>query len=413
MSGKTILVLGGGIGGLVAANELRRKLPRAHRVVMIEKNALHAFAPSFLWLMTGDRKPEQIARPLQKLVRHGVEIVQAEVHQINLSTRSVRTHIGEMAYDSLIIALGAEPAYETMPGLNDAAHTFYTFDGAIKLRDALPSFKGRTIAIVVSALPYKCPGAPYEGAMLIADFFRKRGRQNKVSVHLLTPESQPLPVAGPVLGAAVKQMLEEKGIVYHPLHQLTAVDSDSHELSFNDKEPFKYDLLIAIPPHLSPAVVRESDLANERGWVSVDSKTLETKYERVYAVGDVAAIPIPGRWKSDVRLTLPKAGVFAHAQAQVVARRVIGEITGVPVSDVFCGDGYCMLEAGEDMAGFAYGNFFAEPSPQVELRRVGRIWHFGKVLFENWWLAPYGIRREAYRLALTMGAKTIGLPGSF
>jgi sulfide:quinone oxidoreductase len=62
MSGKTILILGGGVGGLTAASELRRLLPGEHRIVLVEKNPQHAFAPSFLWLMTGDRQQEQITR---------------------------------------------------------------------------------------------------------------------------------------------------------------------------------------------------------------------------------------------------------------------------------------------------------------------------------------------------------------
>ena len=413
MAGKTIAILGGGVGGLVCANELRRRLSHEHRIVLVERNGQHAFAPSFLWLMTGDRQPAQISRPVRDLVRPGVELMQAEARSIDLDARRVETSERALEYDYLVVALGAELAPESIPGLVEAAHTFYTFDGALKLRDALSlsgGFDGGTVAVVVSALPYKCPGAPHEGAMLIADSLQKRGLRDKVEVHLFTPEPQPMPVAGPALGDAVRQMLNAKGITFHPLHKLTAVDGRARELTFEGQEAVRYDLLVAVPPHRGPGLLREAGLTNEAGWVPVERASLATQRENVYALGDVTAIPIPGRWKPDVPLMLPKAGVFAHVQAQVVARRIAGEITGVSVEETFCGDGYCMLEAGGDVAGFAFGNFFAEPSPQIELRKMGSAWHWGKVLLEKWWLAPYGPRREALRLALTLGGKAFRVP---
>ena len=245
--------------------------------------------------------------------------------------------------------------------------------------------------------------------MLIADFFRRRGLQNQVKIEMFTPESQPMPVAGPELGNAVRQMLESKGITFHPLHKLTTVNSQSHELLFDGKPSFHYDLLIAIPPHRPPSIVDGTGLTNETGWIQVDRMTLSTKHENVYAIGDATTIPIPGRWKPDVPLMLPKAGVFAHAQAEVVANRIASEINGKTPKKEFCGSGYCMLEAGEELAGFAYGNFFAEPSPQIHLHQIGKIWHIGKVLFEKWWLAPFGLTREALRFALKAGAKLLGL----
>lgn len=409
MSGKTILILGGGIGGLMAANELRRLLPNEYRIVLIEKNPQHAFPPSFLWVMTGDREPQQITRDMRSLVRPGVELILAEVQAIDLANRRVQTSGQTLAYDYLVVALGAELTFDAIPGLAETAHTYYTFDGATKLRDTLRSFAGGKVAVIVSALPYKCPGAPHEGAMLIANLLRKRGLENS-EVHLFTPEPQPMPVAGLTLGDAVKQMLANRGVVFHPLHKITQADPASSKISFDGRESFRYDLLVAIPPHRGSRLARESGLANEAGWVPVDRATLQTKYENVYAIGDATAISIPGRWKPDVPLMLPKAGVFAHDQAEVVAHRIAADIAGIETQDVFCGDGYCMLEAGEDVAGFAYGDFFAEPSPQIQLRQMGWTWHMGKVLFEQWWLAPYGLRREVLRQVLHVGGRALGIP---
>ena len=405
----TTVVLGGGVGGMVAANEIRRQLPDTHRVVLMEKNALHAFAPSFLWLMTGDREPDQIRRPMAGLLRRGVELVQAEVIGIDPVHRKVRTSATEIAYDHLIVALGADLAPEAIPGLA-ASHTFFTLEGAAALRDALSTFSGGRIAVVVSAMPYKCPGAPHEGAMLIADYFRRRGLSAKVEIHLFTPEPQPMPVAGPQLGEAVRGMLQAKGIEFYPLHKLGAVDPGAREMTFDNGARFRYDLLVAVPPHRAPKAVVEAGLTNQTGWIPVDPGTLSTSQDGIYAIGDITAIPIPGRWKPDVPLMLPKAGVFAHAQAEVVAQRIVAAIAGRPCEATFCGDGYCVLEAGEDLAGFAFGNFFAEPAPRVQLRQIGKAWHLGKVLFEKWWLAPVGVRRSLIGWVVRAGGRLYGIP---
>ncbi|OGO38886.1 MAG: hypothetical protein A2W35_15365 [Chloroflexi bacterium RBG_16_57_11] len=410
MSGKTIVILGGGVGGLVTANELRRFLPPEHRIVLVERNSDHYFAPSFLWLMTGERRLEQIKCDIRSLLLPGIEVELAEAQAIDIGNQHVQTSTLVLPYDYLVVAFGAELAPEMIPGLLESAQTFYTYDGALKLHDALKSVSSGRVAVVVSALPYKCPGAPHEGAMLIADFFRKRGLSQKVEVHLFTPEPQPMPVAGPALGDAVKQMLGNNRVALHTLHKLTRVDADTRELSFEGNDAFRYDLLVAIPPHRGSMVARDAGLTNEAGWIPVNRLTLQTQSKGVYALGDATAISLPGRWKPDVPLMLPKAGVFAHAQAKVVAQRIAAEIAGGGNPSEFPGVGYCMLEAGESLAGFAFGDFFAEPSPQIELRQTGKTWHLGKVLFEQWWLSPLNIRREALRLALSLGGKALGIP---
>jgi sulfide:quinone oxidoreductase len=248
--------------------------------------------------------------------------------------------------------------------------------------------------------------------MLIANLFRQRGLGEKAAVDLYTPEPQPMPVAGPQLGEAVTRMLASKGVLFHPLNKLTAVDANARKLHFDGKDPASYEMLIAIPPHRGSPIVREAGLANEAGWIPVDRFTFETKHERVYAIGDITAVAIPGRWKADVPMMLPKAGVFAHQQGSVVARRIADAIRGVAPETRFGGAGYCMLEAGEDLAGFAFGDFYAEPTPRLELREVGKAWHRGKVLFEQWWLAPVGVRKRALHAALSLGAKVFKIPVS-
>jgi sulfide:quinone oxidoreductase len=360
--------------------------------------------------MTGERVPQQVTRDVRDLLRPGVEVINAAVRGIDLPNKRVQLEHESLPYDYLIVALGAELAPDALPGLASAAHTFYTLDGAARLHAALHGVAGGTVAVVVSALPYKCPGAPHEAAMLLADAFRRNGRGDKVEVHLFTPEPQPMPVAGPALGDAVRQMLDARSIRFHPLHKLTGVNPDTRELLFDGKPPVRYELLVAIPPHRAPALVREAGLAGETGWIPVDRETLATRHEGVYAVGDITAVTIPGRWKPDVPLMLPKAGVFAHAQALVVAHRIAADIRGAATAERFCGDGFCMLEAGQQLAGVAFGDFFAKPAPRVEVRSIGKAWHIGKVLFERWWLTPWGVRRAVLRAALRLGSRIYRVP---
>lgn len=410
MSGKTIVILGAGVGGLVAAATLRRRLPAEHRIVLVEKEARHAFAASFLWLLSGERTPEQVARPLASLVPAGVELVQAEARALDLAARRVQTTARDLTYDYLILALGATLAPDAIPGLAEGTHAFFTAGGAQDAHDALRAFSGQSVAVVVSALPYKCPGAPHEAAMLVADYLRRKRRQNGVAVHLYTPEPQPMPVAGPALGEAVRGMLAQSGVEFHPQHKLTSVNPARRELAFEGKESVRHDLILSIPPHRGPSLARPAGLANEAGWIPVDRATLQTPHPGVYAIGDATTIAIPGRWKPEVPLMLPKAGVFAHAQAQAVARRIAAEIGGHKPLAEFDGAGFCMLEAGDGRAGFAFGHFYAQPAPAMRLGKTGRLWHWGKVLFEQWWLASPGVRRDLLRGAIVLGGKALRLP---
>lgn len=412
MVSKTIVVLGGGVGGMMAANELRTRLPKEHRIVLIERNTHHAFAPSFLWVMTGDRKSEQVRRPLTALLRPGIEFVNATAEGLDLQARRVVTIRGTFSFDYLIIALGAELAPESVPGVVEGSHSFYTLDGAVRLQETLRGFSGGRIAVVVAAMPYKCPAAPHEGAMLIRDYFQRRGFANKVDIHLYTPEAQPMPVAGPELGKAVLQLLDKKRIEFHPAHNLVAVNPAAKSVQFQQGTAEDCDLLVVIPPHRAPRLVHEAGLTNAGTWIPVSAQTLETRHEGVFAIGDVTAIPIPGRWKPEVPLMLPKAGVFAHVQAEVVASGIAAQVEGRTSDKSFFGEGYCMLEAGEDLAGFAYGNFFAEPAPDVKLRQIGKAWHIGKVLLEKWWLSAPGWKRDLYGLALKAGSRAYGIPAA-
>ncbi len=377
---RTALVLGAGLGGMVAAQTLRRLLPRDDRVVLVERESHHIFPPSLLWLMVGERSAQAISRPCEHAARSGIELVRGEVSAIDATAKTVRVGERTLQGDALVIALGAEYAPQAVPGLAEAGLCIYTLAGASAIRDALARFESGRLVVLTAAPLYKCPAAPYEAALLAENFLRQRGRRGAVTMDFYAAEPGPMMVAGAVVSAGVRAMVEARDIRYHPEHQVKSIDPQARRIDFANGAQAEFDLLLYVPPHRAPAAVRDAGLTNESGWVPVDRHTLETKVPGVYALGDVTVIPLKmGR-------PLPKAGVFAHGQAEVVAHNIAREWTGKGEARRFEGEGMCFIETGGGRAGMGSGNFYAEPLPEVRLREAGLLWHGAKVLYEKYWL---------------------------
>ncbi|MDP6605749.1 MAG: FAD/NAD(P)-binding oxidoreductase [Dehalococcoidia bacterium] len=375
-----VVVLGGGLGGVVAANRLRKLLPSERRVRIVERDPVVAFPPAFLRVLDGRREPRAITRDLRRLQRRDIDVTAATVTELDTDAGVVRTDAGDVSYDQLVVALGASLAPEAVPGFAEAAHNVYTLGGAATARDALRDFDGGTVAIAVASMPYKCPAAPYEAAMLADAVLRKRGVRDRCVVRLSAPEPAPLPVAGPLVGESVEAMLRERDIEYRPVSPLGSVDAAASELVFADGERVAYDLLLGVPAHVPPAPLQGTLLVNEAGWMAVDAATLETGVANVFGIGDAAGIMLPNG------MPLPKAGVFAHGEAEAVAHTIAHRITGRGSERRFDGHGSCFVETGGGRAAYAAGEFYAEDAGAVSLRGPSRWWLWYKSLFERHWL---------------------------
>ena len=205
--------------------------------------------------------------------------------------------------------------------------------------------------------------------MLIESILRKRGIRERAHLAIYTPEKQPMPVAGPEIGAELRKVVEAKGIEYFPEHKVTAVDPAAREIVFGEKRA-KYDLLVGVPPHRAPPPVVDAKLADATGYIPVHPQTMEllsdvdnlvTKHPGVYAIGDVTSSRLLNG------MLLPKAGVFAEAQATVVAQNIAARIAGREPGAGFDGRGVCYVEVGDGMAAAGTGNFYAFPAPWVQL----------------------------------------------
>ena len=389
MAATTTLILGAGFGGIVAANSLRRQLPPEHRVVLIDK-ALHFYIGATKpWVMLGHQTVSQVSHSREALNGRGIEFLHAEVRRIDLARGEVTTDRGVQRGDYLVIALGADYDMSAIPGLGETAHEFYTLEGAVRLCAALRVFSRGDLVVLVPRAPFKCPPAPYEAAMLMHHAFKERGVRDNVRIALHTIEGAPMATAGAEMGRFMREQLASRTIDYHPARKTTGVDSKQRTVQFDDGSAAHFDLLVSVPPHVAPKVVRDAGLTNASGWIPADPKTLkvarDSAFRAVYAIGDVSVVPLPGRHKADVPLVLPKAGTIADAQGLAVASQIAAEVLGRP-AETFGGVGTCYIETGDRHAVRGEGQFYALPHPVMSATPPDRTQYEGKLVWISAWL---------------------------
>jgi sulfide:quinone oxidoreductase len=232
-----------------------------------------------------------------------------------------------------VVALGADLHPEATPGLVEGGHEFYTVPGAFALRDVLAEFSSGRIVVGVTSTPFKCPPAPSETALMLHDLLTERGVREQCEIALVMPLGVPIPPS-PAASASLLEAFAERGIEWHPESLVRSLDPARRVVSFADGREMPYDLFLGVPVHRAPAVVEASGLCVD-GWIPVDSLTLATAFEGVYAVGDVTSVGTP------------KAGVFAEGQAAVVAAAIIAAHAEEQSATQYDGRGVCYLEFGQ------------------------------------------------------------------
>lgn len=389
---KTVVVLGAGVGGLTAAAELRKVLPTQDRIVLVDRSFTGGLGLSLLWVMRGWRTAEQVRVKPTAAALPGVQMMTAEVDRIDDVEQAVHCRgWSPVRYDALVIALGAALDASALPGLSEAfesgiAGQFYTLDGAADLHRTIGALEaGRVIVLVVRA-PFKCPAAPFEAAFLMADQLGARYAGGAVRVDAFSPDALPMPVAGPEVGDALVAIMEAKGIGFHGGKSATCIHPDTHVVEFADGTTESFDHLAVIPPHQSPARAVMSTELHPGGWIPVDPQTLATSMPNVWAIGDVTALELPNG------KPLPKAAIFARAEAEIVAHQVARHLGRDAPDTRFTGEGACYVEIGGGLAAKAEGNFLTLPAPQIALRDPSRAYHAEKEQEERDWLVRWNIR---------------------
>jgi sulfide:quinone oxidoreductase len=373
----TFVILGGGFGGLATAHGLLPAIAAGHTVTLIDRRDRFLMGLAKLWILVGERTPEEGSRELARLVQKGIRFLKSEVASIDVKGTTVRTNSGEIRYDELVIALGAETAPEAVAGLPAEAN-LYDASRVPALRDALARLERGKVAITVCGAPYKCPPAPFEAAMLIDALLKRHGVRDRITIEVTIPDAHPMPVAGPHAGVKVRELLASRGIELRSEAKVASVNAAAHEITFGNGEILRYDLLLAIPPHRAPRVVREAALVDATGWIPVDTASLATTHAHVHAIGDVAAVKLPTGGM------LPKAGIMAERQGEIVAANLLAAhgIAGKGAASAFDGRGYCFFEIGEHRAMRVEGEFFNEPPARTRFTEASPEGFDAKESFE-------------------------------
>jgi len=390
---KQVLILGGGFGGLTSANLIRKSLSQEEcEITVVDKYQYFMMGLVNLWILSGSRKLEDSQVALNKLQDKGIKFLNDEITSIDPSENrvTIKTNPNKLKYDYLVVALGAEIAPELIDGFEDndeSCFNVYDAKQVPHLREKILSLKSGRVVVCIADIPYKCPPAPYEVSLLINDILVKNATRESIDLNMYVPTQIALPVAGPTMSQDVVKLLNNNHINFHPLHKLKRV-SDKKTIEFENGNKTSYDVLVMIPPHQVPKIIKDSNLLGDgdQHWINVDRFTLRTKYKNVFAIGDVTEI------RFDQTTTIPKAGIFAEGEAKIVSQQIINEIKNINSKKAvkFDGKGFCFMEIGDKKAGYIDTDFYNEAGPITRLDPPSGEFYQKKLDFErsrlNEWL---------------------------
>jgi sulfide:quinone oxidoreductase len=382
---KRVVILGGGTGGTLTANRLRRALSiHDVEIVVVDQNDDHVYQPGLLFIPFGLARESEIVRSRSHQLHKGIDYRQVEIERVDVaSNQVVLADSTTIDYDVLIVATGStlnedETEGLTGPGWREKVFTFYDLAGAAALHDALESFEGGKIVVNIIDLPIKCPVAPLEFCFLADWYFTQRRIRDDVELSFVTPLDGAF--TKPVASARLSGLLEEKDVELITEFNTGEVDGDGGRLISYDQREVSFDLAVVVPLHGGASYVANSEgLGDELGFIPVDHHTLEsTVSPNVFAIGDAAGIPTS------------KAGSVTHFEGEVVVENVRRFLEGEPLDASYDGHANCFIETGFGKALLIDFNYDTEPLPGhyptavgLPLLKESRLNHLGKLMFQS------------------------------
>jgi sulfide:quinone oxidoreductase len=384
VSRKRIVVLGGGTGGTMTANRLRRRFsPDEAEIHVVDRDDRHVYQPGLLFVPFGLAAIDEIVRPRRRQLRSGIVFHEAEVAWVELDHDEVVLLDGKiLPYDVLVVATGVSLQPEETdglvgPGWNERVFTFYAPEGADALRDALDRFDGGRLVVNLIDMPVKCPVAPLEFAFLADWYLRERGVRGRTELVYSTPLDSAFTKA--TCAEHLSYLLAEKDIELVTEFSAGEVDGASGELTSYDGRTLDFDLLVTVPLHGGATyLARSPGLADALGFVSTDKATLQTTAKpNIFALGDATDLPTS------------KAGSVTHFESEILSENVARYLSGRELEHGFDGHANCFIETGFHKALLIDFNYDVEPLtghfPSVfglPLLKESRLNHLGKLAFQ-------------------------------
>ncbi|MFB3738965.1 MAG: NAD(P)/FAD-dependent oxidoreductase [Candidatus Velamenicoccus archaeovorus] len=384
-----VVVLGGGVGGTLAANLLSKQLGADVKVTVVDPTGMHVYQPGYLYVALGQANGRWLSRDERTLLRHDVELVVEGAIRVHPDAGTVQLERGgSLDWDYLVIATGARLVPDEIPGLVEGSYEFYSLDGAQRLREALRRFTGGRILLGIAGIPYKCPPAPVEFLFMLEEHLRRRGIREQSEITLLSPLNRAFTIES--ASKVIQPIMEERGIGLITFFNVESVDPSAHTVSSLEGEKHEYDLLVLVPPHRGQRVVVDSNLGDASGWLPTDRATLHVEgYDRIFAMGDATNLPIS------------KSGSTAHFEAPVVASRIASLIRGTAPKENYGGKVMCFLETGNRKATVLRFDYEHPPAPP----KPNTLWHTSKWMLNRlyWEIVPQGRLPENVPLPIPTG----------
>lgn len=375
---KELLILGAGTSGTMMANHLVKKLPKKEWTVsIVDQYKTHYYQPGFLFLPFDIYKEDQVKKVGKKFIPKGVNYIQKKIEKILPEANKVELEDETLNYDVLIIATGSKIAPQETEGLlgplwRKDIFDFYTFEGALALRNKLRAWEGGKMVIHITEMPIKCPVAPLEFTFLADSYFREKGMRDKVDITYVTPLSGAF--TKPTCTKALNYLLEEKDIKIKTDFAIMEVDNDQKQIVDYVEKAIPFDLLITIPTNMGDAVIERSGMGDDLNFVPTNKHTLQSKaHQNIFVIGDATNVPAS------------KAGSVAHFEAETLADNIVLFTKGYKLKEEFDGHANCFIETGGNKALLIDFNYEQEPvHGTFPFAKVGPLKLLKESVFNHW-----------------------------